>query len=113
MGNVAMLQILGLEVPIFKPFLQLSCFSDLVRGQPGPRYLKLPTELGVTAKYFGCADAIGKEIAQDLFVHRGPGANGGAKSMLMLRRQRRIRDEPFVFWVFNESISMDLAPEHQ
>ena len=70
-----------LHVPVFKPFLKLAVAADLIRRKPVTRCGNLFAEVFVHSKNFRCADAIAEQVAQDLHVHRRPGANRRAERM--------------------------------
>ena len=72
------------RVPIFKPFLQLSLLANLQRSEFGPGLRQLSSKVRVDAQNRGGFDAIGKQVAENLLVHGGPGAHSGSERMLVL-----------------------------
>ena len=108
MRDVAMMDVLRLHVPILQPFLQLPRAPDLIRREPGARDGKLLAQVCVHAEGFRRLDRVREQVAQDLHVHRRPGADGGTERMLVLRRQRGIRHQPFVIRLLDERIEEKL-----
>ncbi len=71
--------------------------TNLVGREPGTRGGDLPAEILVHPERLRRLDRVGEQVAQDLHVHRGPGADRGAKGMTVLGREGRVGDQPFVF----------------
>ena len=99
-----MMNLLRLHVPVFEPFLQLPGAADLVRREAGASGGKLFPQVLVLTENLCGFDRVGEQVAEDLHVHRRPGANGGAERVLVLGRDGWIGDEPFVFRFFDQCV---------
>ena len=60
MGNVAVLLIPRLRIPIVQPFLQLALLANLQRGESGAGLFQLLAELRLGIQDFGGLDAVGE-----------------------------------------------------
>src|SRR6516165_2055753 len=104
MRNMTVMNIACFHIPIFRPFLQLSGFANLVWCKPCPYGGQLLSKRVVNLKHLRGSDCVGKEVAQDLHIHCGPGAYCGSKWMLIFGGERRIGNKPLVFRFFDERI---------
>ena len=62
----------------------------------------------VHAENFRGLDAVAEQVADDLLVHRRPGADAGAFRDAVLRRHGRAGDEPVVLRFFDQRIEEEL-----
>ena len=109
MRHVAVMNVRGLHVPVFQPFLELACFADLIRREPCASGGELFAEIFVHAENFRRADAVAEQVADDLHVHRRSGADADAFGVLVFRRQRRAGNQPLVRRLFDERIEEKLC----
>ena len=110
MRDVAVMQLVRLEVQIGQPFLQLAGAANLHRREPRPRGGNLPGEWLVRAENFRRAEAVVEQIAEDFQIHRRPGANAGLRGrrIAIFRRERRTGDEPAVVRLLHERVEEEL-----
>jgi len=112
-GDVAMMDVARLHVPVFEPLLKLAFLADLVRRQAGPRRLDLVAELSVHIENRRGVNAVREQIAKDLAVHRRPGTDRDAIFVPILRRQRWACDQPLMLRFFHKCVEEELARPFQ
>ena len=108
-GDVAVVALGGLHVPVLKPFLELAGFADLVRRQAVAGGGDSGAEVDVEAELSGSFDTSGEEIAQDLVIHRGAGGDGTAEGVGVFGGVGRVGDEPALGRVFLEGGKEELG----
>jgi hypothetical protein len=104
MRDVAVMRLGRLRIPIRLPLLQLPLRANPVRRQLRARGEQFACEIRVLAKNLRRLRGLVEQVAQQLHVHRRPGADRGAAGMRILGRHRGAGDQMPVFGSCQERI---------
>jgi hypothetical protein len=85
MRNVPVVQFGCARIPIFQPFLELSCASDLKWREPCTNRDPLGAFFTIDIQNFGSARHGGEEFAENLLIHRRPHRQRRAERVRVFR----------------------------